>query len=519
MININRIFFIWQADFFDRIRRRNYLITLMCMAILTLLFLPDPSAGYSVVSVGGYRGLYNSAWIGASLAILNALFLPLICFYLVKNAVERDREQGISELIVPTPVKKFDYLLGKWLSNFTLLLGVMICMSLTSIFVQLFIGEDYSLNLVQLLLPQILYVLPILAVICAAAILFETIPLLRGGIGNVSYFFLWITLVLYTINGAAGVGDIIDQIRQAVQAYDPGNNGDVNVSFAVSDKARESRLFNTFVWSGINYNSMMIGAFAQLMGFALLLLVAATFIFDRFKKSTGHSLTQQASQKFAQKLALVLQPVSRLSDSLTNQWVFTRLVRQEFLLLIRGSSIWWYLAMIGLFVAQFMAPMGTLRAAVLPATWLMCVLLFSPMGQREIQHRADSLIFSCLSPLKKQFPAMLLAGFLLALLVVSGGFLRFILSGEFFSALMLLTGSLFISSLALACGSLTRTSRTFEVLFTALWYIGPLNKSALDFAGVDPQFSQKTNAPLMFLSASLVLIMLALLGRKLQLRY
>lgn len=81
---------------------------------------------------------------------------------------------------------------------------------------------------------------------------------------------------------------------------------------------------------------------------------------------------------------------------------------------------------------------------------------------------------------------------------------------------MLLTGALFIPSLAIACGALTKTNRTFEVLFLTVWYIGPLNRTAVDFIGVDPVVSQQANTPLIFLIVSSVLILAALQGRKWQ---
>ena len=78
-------------------------------------------------------------------------------------------------------------------------------------------------------------------------------------------------------------------------------------------------------------------------------------------------------------------------------------------------------------------------------------------------------------------------------------------------------GALFIVLLALACGVLTKTSRTFEVLFTMLWYIGPLNHTTyLDFIGVDLEMSKQVNAPLVFLSASVFLLLTAYLARRRQ---
>lgn len=506
------IYYTWRADFFDRVRRRNYLVILLCMAILTMLFFPDTDAKYATVLIGGYRGIYDSAWVGASLAILNASFLPIICFYLVKNAAERDRDRGISELIAATPVKKYQYIIGKWLSNLTLLVGVMLFMSLTSVFVQLWYGESYSINPVALFLPQLLYVLPMLAAISAASLLFETIPILRGGIGNVVYFFLWAGLIIGSVESSSGVGVIIEQIRLDVLAHDPQSNGSVSIGIGIEQQGG----IKTFVWPGVKYSAIVLESIATMLGICAGLLIAATVMFDRFKKGKDHSATKAVTHKFEQKMALTMAPIGKLFELMTSPWSFTRLVRQEFLLLVRGASIWWYLILGGFGLAQLIAPLETVRVVVLPGSWILCVLTFSAMGHRELREGADQLIFSCLSPIKKQFPAMLMAGFLFALVVVSGAFVRFIVSGEFFSALMLLSGALFIPSLALACGALTRTSRTFEIVFTALWYMGPLQRSPVDFVGVDPVASQAWGAPMGFFIASVILLVAALQGRRWQ---
>jgi hypothetical protein len=65
-----------------------------------------------------------------------------------------------------------------------------LCMSLTVIFVQLWYGKDYSIHVFHLILPQLVYMVPIMIVVAAVAILFESVPMLRGGEGKDCVFFL-----------------------------------------------------------------------------------------------------------------------------------------------------------------------------------------------------------------------------------------------------------------------------------------------------------------------------------------
>jgi len=514
---MNSIYYIWRADCLNRMLNKRYLITLLFMSVLTFIFFPNIEASYGTMIIHGYRGIYNSAWLGASLAVLNTFFLPIICFYLIKNTISEDINNGVSELIAPTPVTKFNYLFGKWLSNLSILLGIMLIMTCSAMFIQLWHGDDHAINLGHLFLPQLVYVLPILAAISAAALLFETIPLLRGGIGNIAYFFLWIGLIVRSLESGSGVSEIVEQIRQAVMIHDPLSEGGVGIGINIWDE-QHSKLKSTFVWSGIVYNFVMFSAFLKVMILSLVLFVAALFSFDRFEKSRSSQDTKRSTGKLMLKINALFSPLAHFFIIVCEPWSFMRLMRQEILLLVKGLSPWWYLAITILLLAQLFAPLEVVRSVILPASWILCVLIFSPLGQREKQEKVEGLIFSCLSPIKKQFPAMLLAGFLVAMGVVSMALFRFILSSEVYSVFMLFAGALFIPSMALACGTLTGTTRTFEILFTTLWYIGPLQGGGLDFIGVDINTSQQNDAALLFILVALVLIVLALQARKWQIQ-
>ena len=65
-------------------------------------FFPGINASYQTVQMNDYRGIYNSAWMGASVAILNFSFLPLICFYIIKRTVQFDRLEQVGELNAST---------------------------------------------------------------------------------------------------------------------------------------------------------------------------------------------------------------------------------------------------------------------------------------------------------------------------------------------------------------------------------------------------------------------------------
>ncbi len=71
-----------RADFLERVRRYSFLVTLA-----GALYLAYGVAAEKVwIVVGnGYRGVYNSAWIGMLMSVCCSTFLSLVGFYIVKN--------------------------------------------------------------------------------------------------------------------------------------------------------------------------------------------------------------------------------------------------------------------------------------------------------------------------------------------------------------------------------------------------------------------------------------------------
>jgi len=105
---------------------------------------------------------------------------------------------------------------------------------------------------------------------------------------------------------------------------------------------------------------------------------------------------------------------------------------------------------------------------------------------------------------------MFFAGVLVLLFVSSGALLRFALTQQYFAIGLLVSGACAVVALAIVLGVLTKTPRTFEIVFTLLWYMGPLNKLVyLDFIGVDVVASEHVNATLIFSLSTLMLLALA----------
>jgi len=181
-------------------------------------------------------------------------------------------------------------------------------------------------------------------------------------------------------------------------------------------------------------------------------------------------------------------------------------------------GVWGSVAAGALIIAGLLLPIDMARGIMLPLAWFLPVLVWSKLGTREAHHRTDQLVFSSAKPLNRQLPAVWLAGVLLAVVTGSGVALNLALHGEWLGVLALGVGALFIPSLALCLGVWTGSSKSFEFIYTLLWYIGPLNHmEPLDFMGVVPG-SVEAGIWQIYLAIALILFGLAFIGRKVQIQ-
>ncbi len=275
-------FMAW-ADFLERVRRYSFLIMLGMVVWLGYFI----ATGGQVMSVPpNYVGETNSAWVGALMTITVALFLGLFGFYLVKGSVSRDYETGVGQIIATTPLSRSQYALGKWLSNFAVLSVMILIMIAAGIAMNLLVSKA-SLELWKLISPLLFIGLPWMALVAALAVLFEMIGWLRGGLGNIAYFFLFTVLIAPAIAKQTpplldftGISLIGNRILQAASLAYPTIEGGFSFNLASSISAPQRFLYNGIDWTA----SILLQRFFFLIVAVVLVSLASVF-FDRFNSS------------------------------------------------------------------------------------------------------------------------------------------------------------------------------------------------------------------------------------------
>ena len=490
------IFAIARADFLERVRRYSFLLTLLFAVFLGYA----AATGRITLHLGDYRGVYTSAWIGALVAVVTTCFVSLVGFYIVKNAIDRDRQTGVGQILAATPLSKTSYALGKFLSNLAILSSMVVVLALAAVAMQFFAAEDPQLDTIALLAPFLVIALPAMALTAALALLFETLPILRGGLGNVAWFFFWAILGigLPEMSGnhrldPMGLMSVADSMMEGARANIPGYKD----SFSLTIADAPAKIVDTFRWQGVPWTSQMILLRVGWMLAAVVIVLLAALFFDRFdpvswffpstresKKVSPERVAEQSAAGIAAaaKPGGIVHLTPLASTAHTNG--FGRILAAELRLSLQGLRWWWYIVATGLLIAQFAAPLEISRGPLLGVAWIWPVLIWSAMGSRESRFSTRSLLFSCANILPRQLVACFLAGLTIALLIGAGAGVRLLLARNFTALFAWLAGALFLPAFALALGILSGTGKPFEGLLTAIWYVGPMNHTpGLDFTG------------------------------------
>lgn len=490
MIASRAVMGVARADFIERVRRHSFLVTLLFAVYLGYA----TAKGQISIQLDEYRGLYASGWLGTLVALVVACFVSLVGFYIVKNSVDRDRSTGVGQILAATPLAKSTYAFGKLASNFAVLSSMVVILALGAVLMQFLVAEDPRVDLWALLAPFLFLALPVMALTAGAALLFEMVPVLRGGVGNIVWFFAWsFGVALPLITGLnwldpSGLVTVMQPLSLEASKHVPDYHGGMAFQINIG----QIHIARDWRWPGLSWTwdvvLLRLMWFAVAIGLALL----ASLIFDRFdstalagskretRKEAGNNSLRGSESLAIPLAAMHLTPISEQERSAA----FIKITIAELRLALQGLRWWWYLVAAGLLIAQLGAPLEISRGPLLGVAWIWPVLIWSAMGSRESRFGMRQLLFSCAKILPRQFAACWLAGFVVASLTGAGAATRLIIARDFPGLAGWLAGAVFLPSLALALGIWSGTSKPFEGLFTMWWYVGPMNHvPGLDFTG------------------------------------
>lgn len=529
-----------RADFLERVRRYSFLLTLAGSLYLAYAVVTEK---IWLVVGNGYRGVYNSAWVGMLMTICCSTWLLLVGFYIVKNSLRRDADTRVGRILAATPMPKHIYTLAKVFSNFAVLACMIFVLMLAALAMRLLMHEGGSFSLWQLWSPFLLIALPGMLLAASLALLFETLPVLRSGVGNVIYFFLWTGFLALGAtqhwDDPGGLRLLARSTRAALNAVDPSNDSNFHFSLTIGGQ----QAARTFLWNGIDWTWLALQSRFFWVALSIALALLASVFFTRFDpakewfKKRGRKQDSAPASVAPASVALAsvaLASVAPEDRELTSQVVaisaahltplvrksshlrFPQLVISELRLMLMGQRWWWYVVAAGLIIAELASPLSAAQQGVLVAAWIWPILLWSQMGCREARNATGPLLFSCERALTRQLPALWTAGVLVAALTGGGVGLRLFATANWPAFAAWGSAVVFIPSLALALGVWSGSSIPFEAIYTIWWYVGPAHQLPnFDFMGTTAASSR----PFAYAVAALALLAFSYLGRRSRLGY
>jgi hypothetical protein len=485
---MNAYLILVKTDFLQRTRSYTFLITLAVSVYFAYVFVPGPDAEYVTMKIGNYVGEYNSAWIGYATALLTSTFLFMFGFFLVNSGISRDVSTGVGQIIATTSVSNFKYLVIKALSNFTVLLTIVITVMLLSMVMLVYRSGQVQLEPLQFVIPYFLVTVPSVFVVSTIAVLGEVWLPKRKILQYILFFVLFNAMnvnlrkienttfgrMIDPLGAGMVTGSLQDDVRYRFNTEDTG----LSLGFNFGDKS-EIRYFD---FQGIKWNGLYLLSRFGYIGLCFAFLYIASLSFHRFdflekvktaKENGTTKIREQVHQTFER----------RLLPGLQASFGIFPLIKSEFQMLIRKGSKWLWLPTFGLMIALVFTKLEIAHMILLPIVWFLQVSRWSDIASKETTHQIHYFTYISYRPLLRVVPAQLIAAVVTTWLIASPLMLRYIAIGDWVHVSSILAGGMFVVALAFFMGVMSGGKKLFEVFYFFLTY-AHLNKAdMLDYFG------------------------------------
>ena len=486
MNSLGRIVAIVRADFLLRFRRVSTVVLFLLLSAFAYVWVPAPSSGRTLIQINGHRAIYNSGAIGMGTASLAMIFIGLFGYYVISNAIRRDITTRCGLVAASTPMRSVEYLLGKFLGNLAFLITFTGGFMLSSMAMLLVRGEARLEPLV--FVSQYLLLTPAaIILVSAVAVLFESIRFLSGKLGDVAYFFLFITFIGVVASNEVsggripwtrcldftGFGFMFHELQHTL------HTDSVSIGASSFDPAAP-----TIIFPGLSMTPDWLLPRIISLVLPLGLLPLAALCFHRFDPVRIGRTTGKTHSQWLGKLQSFAKPLSRRAAAILALPAFGHSLGAamwiDAVLTLTLSPLVFVAFIVVSIVSLFSNP-----AATLPAVFAVLAIVIADVATRDMRAGTIASLYA-VPRLRENFAWWKLA----ATLALSFVFCAVPLAktaltdhARFFS---LLIGLVFVAATTTFLGLVSRNSKTFIVLFLSFWYIVVNSKGAaplLDFAG------------------------------------
>ncbi|MEE9440104.1 MAG: hypothetical protein V3V14_13950, partial [Saprospiraceae bacterium] len=485
-----------KADFLQRTRSYNFLITLCATVALAYTFIPEPNANYVTIFISGHQGIYNSAWFGYVTATMTSIFLPFVGFFLVNGSIAKDEQLKVGQMIAASPISNFKYILSKATGNFLLLFSIALFVFVTSIFLFFLYNGGYSFELKHFITPYLYVVLPALVFTALIAVVFELVFRRYTVIQNAVFFFSFTTILTLnfgvsssTLMDLTGSRIIIQEMEETVANLAPDNTIANMTSIGYFKKSNFDKS-SVFQFNGVDFPSAFVLSRIGWITFFFILLSFVSLLFKRFinekiKFSEPTTVAVSIMQnKIAQRYFIPL------GTSLSLNYSILPLIKMEMLLLLRKNNKWlWMLTIIGMIMLGVL-PVLLCIQIILPVLWFIQVHCIADLTSKEIRNNTAAITGCSYMPIMRLLNAQIISATIFMICVAFPLIVRYCTLLDFKAAIVFISGAFFIVIFAAFLGVLFASHKTFEVLFFMITYANINNIAFADYYSTQHDYYQ-----------------------------
>lgn len=458
------IYQVMKADLLERVRRSSFLA--MCVFAMLLAFFSVPDVEAPLVSIcmepGIFRQGSNASWIPIAIALCGGVLFPMIGLSFVKNNISMDRESGLLYSLQSMNMKKGNYVIGKFLSNLSMLTVMWLFVMLGAALMLPFRFPDQPLPFYDFISPFI-GIYPGIVFAAAFAVLLESIPFISGKAGNAvgltSLFVMF--LVNYSASGydnplfgAFDYGNyrwVMDSINDAVVPMIGREVRETGIlvpggMFAGSKGGQE------LVFHGLLWNRQYLLDKIILTAISMALILSAVILLETTEKNKKAS--SRSPREKGQK-----------SHYCTNQFMM------ECRLLLKSLPKGCLAVNAGLWIYSIFAPLQYVQGYLWIIMLICSVALFSQMGCREHENSLTECFVTIKFSLVRQMAYSYLWGVVILFMLSMPVIIRCFAEQKFLCSCSYIAFSFFVPALACFLGEYSKSRRTFETVYLLICFL------------------------------------------------
>lgn len=460
------IYQVMKADLLERVRRSSFLA--MCVFAMFLAFFSVPDVEAPFVSIcmepGIFRQGSNPSWIPIAIALCGGVLFPMIGFSFVKNNISMDRESGLLYGLQSMNMKKGNYVVGKFLSNLSVLTVMGLFVVLGAALMLPFRFPDQPLPFYDFISPFI-GIYPGLVFVSAFAVLLESVPFISSKAGNavgVTALFVMF-LVNYSASGydnlllrAFDYGNyrwVIDSINDAVVPIIGRGVWETGIlvpgGMFADNKGGQELIFHGLLW-GWNYimDKIILITISMALILSAVILLETT---EKRKKEKG------IFPEFTGK--------KQKSHYCTSQFMM------ECRLLLKSLPKGCLAVNAGLWIYGFFAPLQYVQGYLWIIMLVCSVTLFSQMGCREHENSLIECFVTIRFSLVRQAVYSYLWGVVMLFMISAPVAVRCFMEQKFLCSCCYIVFSLFVPALACFLGECSKSRRAFETVYLLICFL------------------------------------------------